>query len=205
MRLASGGKAQRKRAIRAAQTAVRLAPQAARAYDALGAAFLTGAQPANLTMHARTRLVKTLKSAIHLRDSDDVAAAASHDRLARTLSASHDENVSAIDDETAQRMSEAVHHARQAARLSPTRFSERARLLQGWEDALREYKQAELLDLRQRETMVDAMHEPFRAKQLQEEEDRAIAEEGLADDGTTDTRLEYDYEARRRQSGKTEL
>ena len=194
-RLAHGGKALRKDAIRAAENAVRLAPQSARAYDTLGSALVTATTPKNLTKKQRTRLIKTLRTAIALHgdgdaDSNEAGAASSaaltHHRLARSLSVFpgvmlDDAGVpTGLDESITSRMSEVVHHVRQAARLDSA-FAKSAAAYEGWEDALRSYKHADYRSQVQREGIVKALHEQVSEKRLQAEEDEAIAEEAMRD------------------------
>mmetsp|Transcript_25769 Transcript_25769/g.84897 ORF Transcript_25769/g.84897 Transcript_25769/m.84897 type:complete len:93 (+) Transcript_25769:114-392(+) len=81
-------------------------------------------------------------------------------------------------------MSEAVRHARTAARLDPasTVFAARAKQLRGFEEALRKYREADRRSYKDREAAVHAMHRQMEEKREEEEEDEAVRAEEAAEE-----------------------
>ena len=101
-------------------------------------------------------------------------------------------------------MGEAVRHLRAAAKLDPATYAEQAKNVAGWEEAVRQYKQADVQSLRQREQMVAGLQREFENKREQQEEDEAVQLEarGGGDGGVSDTRVEYDYERKAKKKQK---
>ena len=117
--------------------------------------------------------------------------------------------LAALSDEGGRLMRDAVAHLRAAARLDPVAYSDAAKRVTGWEDAERQYKQADAQSLREREAMVMAMHAEVEGRRQETEEDAEVKREeaGLAARGFSDTRIRYDYEkkaARRKGRSGTE-
>ena len=109
-----------------------------------------------------------------------------------------------LEEDGAKIMGEAVRHLRAAAKLDPATYAEQAKNVAGWEEAVRQYKQADVQSMREREQMVAGLHREFKNKREQEEEDEAIKVEarGGGDGGVSDTRIEYDYEKKAKKAKK---
>jgi tetratricopeptide (TPR) repeat protein len=227
LHLSKCGVEQRSAAIKAGEAAVKLAPKSAEAYEALGAALFTGTPPANLTAKSRTRAARVLRAAIKLRAdaaastsqgapaaaasgssiaSSASAAALAHYRLSRVLATDPSlilEDGKHLDEAQTALMNEAVELVRAAARLDPAAYEESAKPFRGWEEAVRQNRQADHWSFLERNSMVKAMHGEVEGKQLEAEEDRAILQdEASAEVG--ETRWKYDFDggtkkARRRE------
>ena len=180
--------AQRAVAIKHAKKALKLEPALAVSYSTMADALLMGEKNfTNLTKSTRGKLQQALAAQIRLQEArqepirlasaaDNASLALAHMRSFHLLTSDEAFGASAeTGDATLGAM--AVQHLRQAAALRPDLYAERARQVRGWEEAERLSKRADHHDRLQREAMVGAMHKEFESKRLQEEEDRAIAEE----------------------------
>ena len=95
----------------------------------------------------------------------------------------------ALSEEGMELMREAVRHLRAAATLDPAKYSEDAAKVAGWEEAERQYKQADLKSQREREAMVMAMHSEIDGRRREKEEDEEIERERRNErDGDRDAR-----------------
>jgi tetratricopeptide (TPR) repeat protein len=160
-----------------------------------------------LSAAQRQRMVRSLRTALSLRraqksDTDggevgDSAAstAQAHSRLAWALSdfsavldaapteAAGEEtpesggSLPLLDETSLKRVSEVIHHQREAIRLDPARFGSRKKTVDTWEDALVQYKRADRDDMARREGLVKAMHQKFEDSRAEEEEDRQVENE----------------------------
>ena len=188
-RLATGAASERERAIKHARRALKLAPTLAAASDAMAAALLTGGlPPANLTKAERKSMERALTTSIQLHSAaagDAHGMGASSEVHTERIARAHyqymrllvsDEGLNSTDGGTSVG-AQAVHHLREAARLQPAQYGDKAAQLKGWEDAERLSKEADRRSRLERVKMVDAMKATIDEKKLMEEEDAAVAAE----------------------------
>lgn len=162
---------------------MKLAPERAASYDALGAALPSGVAPANLTASDRKRTIKALRTATELyeaggRDVDTSAAATAHYKLSLVLAADPGLEVDGkLQERTSEILAQAVHHVRAAASLDPSMYADAAKHVKGWEEAERLNKEADRRSRLDREAMVRAMEASSKQRQLEADEDIAFEAE----------------------------